>query len=185
MVAFTGRRCLDSALSVSKQLLLLISSLLSNPDNVIHYMQYTSVKNLASLKRHFRIKCTSSFTSIFWQCIWKLFSLGIFLWSPLSISRFDVYAICGPTFKADVIVITPLLRSHRSVVAKLMCGSFEWGTTNGIEGSELTGGNTVTMFVGQEKNNKFRFLSTYGMTHQPGEVRRTPLDPPLAQVSHR
>ena len=33
------------------------------------------------------------------------------------------YAICGLPLKADVIVTTPLLRSHRSLVAKLMCGT--------------------------------------------------------------
>ena len=33
------------------------------------------------------------------------------------------YAIIGLPLKADVIVTTPLLRSHRSVVAKLMCGT--------------------------------------------------------------
>ena len=33
------------------------------------------------------------------------------------------YAICGLPLKADVIVTTPLLKSHRSVVAKLMCGT--------------------------------------------------------------
>ena len=31
--------------------------------------------------------------------------------------------ICGPPLKADVIVTTPLLRSHRSVIAKLICGT--------------------------------------------------------------
>ena len=36
------------------------------------------------------------------------------------------YAICGPPLKADVIVTTPLLRSHRSVVAKLMCGTSDF-----------------------------------------------------------
>ena len=33
------------------------------------------------------------------------------------------YAICDLPLKADVIVTTPLLRSHRSVVAKLMGGT--------------------------------------------------------------
>ena len=36
--------------SAVDQLLLLINSLLSNPDNDINYMRYTSVKNLASRK---------------------------------------------------------------------------------------------------------------------------------------
>ena len=41
------------------------------------------------------------------------------------------YAICGLPLKADVIVTTPLLKSHRSVVAKLMCGTSNLKTERG------------------------------------------------------